>query len=51
MGWSPDQVAASSLWKFMAAADGWAEAHCADDENSLSSQEADDLWEWLNDGN
>lgn len=47
MGWPPDRVAATSLWKFMAAADGWATAHCADEDKLLSADEVDELWEWV----
>lgn len=51
MGWSPDRVAAAPLWKFLAAFDGWKAANCADDDKSLSDRDADDLWEWVRDGN
>lgn len=47
MGWPPDRVAASSMWKFFAAADGFATAHDADDK-SLTEDEVNDLWDWLN---
>lgn len=40
-----------SMWRYMAALDGWAKAHNPDEANSLSQQEADELWEWVKDGN
>ncbi|MGB3044538.1 MAG: hypothetical protein WBB98_15265 [Xanthobacteraceae bacterium] len=40
-----------SVWQFAAAVEGWAKVHCPDDDKTLSAEEADDLWEWLNDGN
>ncbi len=39
-----------SMWRFMVALDGWAEAHCVDDDKGLSVEEADDLWEWVREG-
>lgn len=39
-----------SMWKYMAALEGWNKAHNPDADNSLSSGEVDELWEWLNDG-
>lgn len=39
-----------SIWKYAAAIEGWCEVHAAESENSLSTEEADELWEWLNDG-
>lgn len=39
-----------SMWRFMAALDGWSQAHNPDGDNGLSAQEADDLWEWVTDG-
>ena len=39
-----------SVWQFAAAVEGWTKVHCADEDKKLSAEEADDLWEWLNDG-
>jgi len=39
-----------SIWQYAAAVEGWASVHCPDDANSLSAQETDELWNWLNDG-
>lgn len=37
-----------SVWQFMAAVDGYVEAHDPDAGKSLSDAEADDLWNWMN---
>jgi len=39
-----------SMWQFMAAVDGWAQAHNPDDENTLSADEVDELWDMVKDG-
>jgi hypothetical protein len=44
---TPNEVAATSVWRFMAAMDGYAQAHGAGDANTLSDQAADDLWKWV----
>lgn len=36
-----------SIWQFVAAMEGYAEAHDPEAQQGLSSQEADDLWNWL----
>jgi len=46
MGFTPQQVNEMSMWQFMAAVDGYVEANTADD-GSLTTQEIDDLWDWL----
>ena len=46
MGFTPQQVNDMSLWQFMAAVDGYIEAHTPDD-GSLTTQEVDDVWQWL----
>ena len=47
MGMSPEEVDRTSVWKFMAAADGFARANDPDAGKALSAAEADDLWQWL----
>lgn len=39
MGWTPDQVEASSLWQFQAAYAGWAKANGAEVDDGLSADE------------
>lgn len=34
-----------SMWQLLVTIEGWAEAHKQDE--GLSKQEADDLWQWL----
>jgi hypothetical protein len=48
MGLSPAEVDRLSMWQFMAACRGFAEAHDPDSGKQLSDAEADDVWEWLN---
>jgi hypothetical protein len=47
MGFSPAEVDRMSVWQFMAALDGYIEANSSDEDKSLSGQEADEIWEWL----
>lgn len=47
---TPNEVADTSMWRFMSALDGYAQAHGGDEDNSLSSKEADELWEWVKEG-
>lgn len=35
------------MWEFAAALDGWNEANAVDEPGRLSSDEADELWEWI----
>lgn len=39
-----------SMWKFMAAADGYAKANNPDSGKSLSGSEMDELWSRVKDG-
>ncbi len=36
-----------SVWQYMAAVDGYLDAHCPEDERGLSSKEQDELAEWM----
>lgn len=36
-----------SMWQFIAAVDGYVEAHSTDKANSLSQSEQDELADWL----
>lgn len=49
MGFTPSQCKEMSVWEFMAAVDGYVEAHSADD-GSLTTQEVDELWDWIQEG-
>ncbi len=49
MGFTPSQCKEMSVWEFMAAVDGYVEAHSTDD-SSLTTQEVDELWEWIQEG-
>lgn len=47
MGMSPSEVDKTSMWKFMAAAEGFAKANDPGSRNELSSSEAEELWDWM----
>lgn len=47
MGMTPEEVDRTSLWKFMAAAEGFARANDPDAGKGLSAAEADDVWQWM----
>jgi hypothetical protein len=47
MGMTPAEVDRTSVWKFMAAADGFARANDPNAGKELSASEADELWIWL----
>ena len=47
MGFSPVEVDRMSVFQFMAALDGYAQAHSPEDDKSLSGDEADDVWAWM----
>lgn len=47
MGFSPAEVDRMSVFQFMAALDGYSRAHSPEEDKSLSGDEADDLWDWL----
>ncbi len=42
---TPQQINAMSMWQFYAMLSGATES-----SNALSSEEADEIWEWLKDG-
>lgn len=46
MGFSPVEVDQMSMWQLLVTIEGWAEARAAT-EGGISPQEADDLWQWL----
>lgn len=48
IGWTPQQVNEQSLWQFLAATEGYREAHNPDGDKELSVSEADELWDWIN---
>lgn len=47
MGFSPVDIGKMSLWQYLAAVEGFAEAHDPEGQNKLSDHEKDDLWDWL----
>lgn len=49
MGFTPADVDAMSLWQFMAALDGWVEAHTPEDQKSerMSENDATGLSAWM----
>ena len=47
MGMTPAEVDRTSIWKFMAAADGFAKANDPNSGKDLSPAEADELWSWM----
>jgi hypothetical protein len=47
MGFAPADVERMSLFQYMAAVDGFADANSPDGEGKLSTSEADELWSWL----
>jgi hypothetical protein len=47
MGMAPSEVDRTSVWKFLAAAEGFARANDPDAGKSLSASEADELWNWM----
>lgn len=36
-----------SLWKFLAAWEGYVQANSTEEDNKLSAKEADELWDWI----
>lgn len=44
MGLSPAEVNRLSVWQFLTAIDGYAEAHNPEGDVGLSEAEKDDLW-------
>ncbi|MNL52494.1 hypothetical protein D3C87_1756780 [compost metagenome] len=49
IGFTPQQVNEMTVWQFMAAVDGYVEANTPDD-GSLTTQEIDELWDWVQGG-
>jgi hypothetical protein len=47
MGFTPQDVNRMSVWQYMAAMEGYRQAHDPDAAKELSGSEADELWEWL----
>lgn len=47
MGLSPQEVLGLSIFEYLAALDGYAEANETDGDKKLSETEKDDLWDWL----
>ena len=47
MGFSPQQIDRMSVWQYLAALDGYIAANNPDAANSLSADEIDELWAWL----
>ena len=46
---TPAEVGACSFWQFNAAVSGWNEAHGGEDQQGLSAQDEDDLWQGVMD--
>lgn len=46
MGFTPAQVNEMSMWQFMAAIEGYAKVNNPEDD-SISDQEVDEIWEWM----
>lgn len=51
MGFTPQQVGAMSLWQFHAAVNGYVAAHTPKDKQSLSDDEAEELYNWITEPN
>ena len=47
MGFTPQQVGRMSVWQYLAALDGYVAANNPDAAKSLTDEEADELFEWL----
>lgn len=47
MGFTPAQVGAMSVWKYLAAVDGYIAANSSEDDKALTKQEEDELADWL----
>ena len=47
MGFSPAEVKKMSVFEYLAALDGFAEANNPEPAGKLSDTEKDELWEWL----
>lgn len=47
MGFSPSEVDKMSVWKFMAALEGFVKANTPKDNGKLSSAEKDELFDWI----
>ena len=47
LGFSPQQVDAMSMWQFMAAVEGYAEAQNPKKQDRLSTEDKDELAAWL----
>jgi len=47
MGFTPQEVDQMSVWKFLAAWEGYVKANSPED-NGLSTSEVDELWDWIN---
>lgn len=50
MGFTPQQVNAMSMWQFTAAFNGYIEANTPEDKQKLSTEEAEDLLDWVYEG-
>ncbi|MCP8894300.1 hypothetical protein KYK29_05110 [Shinella daejeonensis] len=47
MGFIPQDVGRMSVWKYLAALDGYIAANSTDEDKSLTESEKDELAEWL----
>jgi len=47
MGFTPQEVGAMSVWKYLAALDGYIAANSIEDDKGLSKAEEDELADWL----
>lgn len=50
MGFTPQQVNAMSMWQFTAALNGYIEANTPEDKQKMSTEEAEDLLDWVYEG-
>lgn len=50
MGFTPQQVNDMSMWQYFAALNGYIEANTPKDGNKLTASQADDLFDWIDQG-
>lgn len=47
IGRSPQEVDEMSMWQLQVAADGWIKANGGGEGDGLSSEEKEDIWNWM----
>ncbi len=50
MGFTPQQVNAMSMWQYFAALNGFIDANTPEDKKKMSTEEAEELYDWLYEG-